>query len=93
MRRYKLASREAKYLVNLKEYSTLILTVVHEIMPQAVVTVEVHSYTVHPTPNRSEAIRIGRKLSKVNALGRHCISIPKLFNSTEVSYGKEKRNG
>ena len=45
------------------------------------------------TPERGNAIRIGRLLSNRNVLGQHCIQIPKLFCSEEVENGKEVEDG
>lgn len=93
MRRYILASQEARGSVDLRQHTNMIINAVHAVMPQAVVVVEKQYYTVDPAPNRSEAIRIGRKLSKAQALGRYCIKIPKLFNSEEIGYGEKECNG
>ena len=98
MRKYTLASSNARSNVDLRLYSSFIEATVHEIMPDAVVTVESNFYTVSPTPSKGDAIRIGRKLSKKQALGQHCIKISKLFNgetieNEEERYGEKKRNG
>ena len=84
MRKCWLASSEARLNVDLLGFSSEIISAVHQVMPQAKVTVEHDCYTVNPTPSRSEAIRIGRLLSKKDVLGIHCIKIPKLFNGENV---------
>ena len=84
MRRYTLASKDARHNVDLRDYSEEILEAVHQVMPTAAVRVTQSYYTVSPTPSRSEAIKIGRQLSKKTVLGSHCIKIPKLFNGENV---------
>lgn len=104
MRRYTLASPEARTDVDLRDYQELIEATVHEFIPDAVVTVYQTCYTVSPTPEKGDAIRIGRRLSSHQALGRHCIRIPKLFygedmeeskseQHKEEAHGKQKRTG
>lgn len=98
MRKYTLASLDARGKVDLREYCEFIETTVHEFMPHAKVQVGCDHYTVSPAPSRGEAIRIGRKLCKNKSLGRCCIKIPKLFNgetieTKEATNGTEKHNG
>ena len=59
-------------------------------MPGAKVTVTAKWYSVSPTPERGAAIKIGRLLSNKDLLGKHCVQIPKLFNSTVIIDRKEK---
>ena len=100
MRKYTLASGEARKSVDLRLFSTEIEDAVHEYMPQAVVVVCAGYYTVSPTPTQGDAVRIGRKISRT-ALGKHCIKIPKLFCSEAIEErggdatddATEKRNG
>ena len=84
MRKYWLASKEARLGVDLLGYEAQIVDSVHQVMPTATVKVERDHYTVSPTPSRSEAIRIGRLLSKKEVLGGYCIKIPKLFNGQDM---------
>jgi hypothetical protein len=93
MRRYYLASVEKRGNVDLREYEEEITEAVHQIMPYAQVVVEKDCYTVHPTPARGDAIRIGRLLSSRDVMGKYCIRIPKLFCSEEVEKGKVNVNG
>ena len=93
MRRYYLASVENRGKVDLKAYQDKIIDAVHQIMPQAQVTVEKDYYTVDPTPVKGDAIRIGRLLSNGKILGGYCIKISKLFCSEEVEKGSVLVNG
>ena len=93
MRRYYLASTENRGKVDLRAYQDVIVNSVHQIMPQAQVTVEKDYYTVDPTPVKGDAIRIGRLLSNGKILGGYCIKISKLFCSEEIEKGSEIENG
>ena len=93
MRRYYLASAEQRGKVDLTGYADEIVAVVKQIMPHAVVEVKEDCYVVTPTPTRSEAIKIGKMLSKNEVMGRYCIQISKLFCSEEVENGKEVEDG
>lgn len=93
MRKYYLADSVSRGKVDLRDYEDEILTAVHEVMPNAEVVVGKDSYSVSPTPERGAAIKIGRALSKKYVLGRYCVQIPKLFNSTPMDKKKkEARN-
>ena len=98
MRRYVLASKDARTTVDLREYRAVIEDAVHQIMPQAVVEVSERAYTVSPSPRQGDAVKIGRIICK-SGLCTQCVYIPKLFSSTEVrpkkkeeKNGKQKRN-
>lgn len=84
MRKYWLASKEARLDVDLLDFQDEIIEAVHQVMPTAAVKVTQSYYTVSPTPSKGEAIRIGRQLSKKEVLGSHCIKIPKLFNGENI---------
>ena len=84
MRRYSLASVDYRKYVDLVTFKNTIINTVHQVMPNAVVTVEKDSYIVSPTPTRSEAVRIGRMLSCKDILGKYCIYVPKLFYGEDV---------
>ena len=84
MRRYTLASKDSRKDVDLRDYAGEIMDSVHQIMPDAAVMVTQRYYTVSPAPNRGQAIKIGRLLSKKDVLGIHCIKISKLFNGENV---------
>ena len=88
MRKYTLASSNAKSQVDLTTYSDVIIDAVHEVMPQASVIVEKDCYYVSPAPSKGDAIRIGRAICK-SALAQYCVQIPKLFNSIPI---KEDKN-
>ena len=83
MRRYMLASTKAREGVDLQDHSDIITEAVRSIMPNARVEVLKDSYLVDPTPNQSEAVRIGRLICQ-SKLKKHCVMIPKLFTSEEV---------
>ena len=89
MRKYTLASTDAKAQVDLTAYSDVITKAVHEVMPQARVIVERDAYYVDPDPAKGDAIRIGRTICK-SALARHCVQVPKLFNSIPMKEGKHE---
>ncbi len=89
MRKYTLASLDARNAVDLRNYEETIMEAVHSIMPKAIVRVEKDCYYVSPTPEKGNAIKIGRLICK-STLGKHCIHIPKLFSSTEADDREEK---
>lgn len=93
MRRYFLASTNNRGTVDLKVYEDEIKAAVHQVMPHAQVVVEKDCYTVHPTPSKGDAIRIGRLLSSGEVMGCYCIKISKLFCSQEIEKGKVSVNG
>lgn len=93
MRKYYLASTEDRDDVDLREFQKEITEAVHQYMPRAQVEVTARYYTVHPTPSRGDAIRIGRLLSGKDVLGCYCIKVPKLFCSEEVENRKEVDDG
>ena len=83
MRKYMLASKDAKDDVDLREYQQIIQDAVHEVLPHATVQVEATYYTVSPTPKQGDAVRIGRAICR-STLKKYCVQIPKLFSSIEV---------
>lgn len=83
MRKYTLASLSARGEVDLRCYQTEIESAVLSVMPKAVVTIYEDYYTVSPSPDKGDATRIGRRISKT-VLGQYCIHIPKLFNGEEI---------
>ena len=88
MRKYYLASADHRGEIDLRKYKNEIINAVHTYMPHATVTVTERYYTVDPTPQRGNAIRIGRILSNKDVLGGCCVPIPKLFCSEEIEEGK-----
>lgn len=95
MRRYYLASQDAKQNVDLRDYEDVIVTAVMDVMKSVEgVSVVVHEryYEVSPTPERKYAVAIGRKICK-SGLSQHCVQIPKLFSSREVLPKEEKKDG
>lgn len=94
MRKYTLASSDARSSVDLRTYSKIITEAVYEVMPQAVVQVEKDYYCVDPTPKQGDAIRIGRQICK-SGLCQYCVQIPKLFSSVEIEpeTEEEKKDG
>ena len=89
MRKYTLASSSAKTVVDLTDYTEVITAAVHEAMPKARVIVEKDCYYVDPAPSKGAAIRIGRSICK-SALARHCVHVPKLFNSVPMKEAKHE---
>ena len=81
MRKYSLASPTAKSCVDLRDYRTIIETAVHQVLPNATVTVEERHYCVTPDPSPSAARKIGRLICR-STLKEHCVQIPTLFTST-----------
>ena len=92
MRKYYLANTDARESVDLRDYRTEIRAAVHSVMPDAQIVVSAKWYSVSPTPERGAAIKIGRLLSSKNLLGKHCVQVPKLFNSIAINDRKEKEN-
>ena len=98
MRKYYLASTDAKDSVDLRNYRQIIEDAVHEVLPYAFVQVAEDHYTVTPTPKQGDAVKIGRAICKSD-LRKHCVQIPKLFSSIEIKEDlpnekrKQKRSG
>ncbi len=82
MRKYTLASTDRDD-VDLRAYEAEITDAVHSVMPSARVRVDKDCYYVSPTPDRGNAIRIGRKICESD-LKHYCVKIPKLFTSIEI---------
>ena len=83
MRRYSLASTDARNFVDLRDYTEIITEAVTAVMPNASVQVLEDHYLVSPTPNQGQAVRIGRQICQ-SELRKHCVMIPKLFISEEI---------
>lgn len=92
MRRYMLASTEARGYVDLRDHTDIIIDAVHDVMPNASVEVSRDNYLVDPTPSQGDAIRIGRQICQSD-LRKHCVMIPKLFTSEEVEVIDDGENG
>ena len=82
-RTYVLANPTARKNINLKKYEKKIIDIVHECLPDSVVTVSEQSYTVQGI-TRGAAIKIGKKLSKNFRSDAFLISYS-LFISSEGS--------
>mgnify|MGYP007057712070 FL=1 len=89
MRKYTLASSVAKSKIDLTAYTEVITEAIHEVIPQASVTVEKDCYYVSPAPSKGDAIRIGRAICK-SALAQYCVQVPKLFNSIPIKEDKHE---
>lgn len=93
MRRYYLASPDAKQKVDLTDYEDVIVEAVMEVMKGvedvSVVVCEQY-YEVSPSPKRSHAVAIGRKICK-SGLSQHCVQVPKLFLSKEEKPSEEEK--
>ena len=83
MRRYTLASLDARNAVDLRDFEDIIVDAVRSICPTATVLVEKNCYYVSPAPKKGDAVKIGRLICK-SALSQYCVHIPKLFSSIEV---------
>ena len=94
MRKYRLASGKARRTVDLRDYTATIEEAVREAIPTATVEVYETYYTVSPTPTKSQAIKIGRRICQ-SALAQYCVPIPKLFVSVEITdkTKEEAKNG
>lgn len=92
MRKYYLANTESRDSVDLRDYRDEIRAAILSVMPNAQIVVSAKWYSVSPTPERGVAIKIGRLLSSKDLLGKHCVQIPKLFNSIAIDDRKEKEN-
>ena len=95
MRKYYLASQDAKQKVDLRDYEDVIVGAIMNVMKDVEgVSVVVHEryYEVSPSPDRGHAVAIGRMICK-SALSQHCVMIPKLFSSIEKLPKEEKKNG
>ena len=88
MRKYTLASKDAKINVDLRNYRQVIEDAVREVLPTAIVQVNADYYTVSPTPKQGDAVRIGRAICK-SKLKMYCVQIPKLFSSVEIEEEKD----
>lgn len=84
MRKYTLAASSSKGNVDLRNYRAVIVEAVQEVMPGATVTVEQDCYYVDPTPKPGDARKIGKQICKSD-LSQHCVLIPKLFTSIEIT--------
>lgn len=93
MRKYYLASLDAKQNVDLRDYEDVIVEAVMEVMKDVegiLVVVYEQYYEVSPSPKRNHAVAIGRKICK-SGLSQYCVQIPKLFLSKEEKPSKEER--
>ena len=84
MRKYTLASPDAKTVVDLRDYADIITDAVLSVRPTATVVVEKDYYTVSPSLTQSQAIKAGRQICHSN-LKQYCIQLPKLFTSIQLS--------
>lgn len=89
MRKYTLASCDARNGVDLRDYEDIIVGAVRDVCPRAKVRVEKDCYYVSPTLSKGDAVKVGRLICK-SKLSRYCIHIAKLFSSVEV---KEESHG
>ena len=83
MRKYSLASPEAKQKVDLRDYADKICEAVHQVLPMAKVVVEKDCYYIHSTLAHGEAVKIGRLICQSD-LKKYCVQVPKLFSSIEL---------
>ena len=85
MKKYTLASSNARKDVDLRDYEDVIVKSVTDVLGSRVdkIIVERDCYYVSPTPKKGDAIRIGRLICK-SGLCKYCVQIPKLFLSVEM---------
>lgn len=79
-RTYKLANKDYKNTIDLTKYQNTIKNSIHNIMPDALVIVDEHSYTISPVPTRAESTKIGRLLAKTS-IGKYSKHTYSLFRS------------
>lgn len=78
MTKYRLEDTKKRKQVDLRNYKTLIITIVHDIHPGAKVKVVSDGYYLSDDISRGEKIKIGRLLAKTE-LGQYCLNRPVLF--------------
>lgn len=79
-RTYKLANKDYKNTIDLTKYQKKIKESVQAVIPNALVIVDEHSYTVSPIPTRAESTKIGRNLAKTS-IGKYSKHTYSLFRS------------
>ena len=84
MRKYSLANGSMRGVVDLRDYSDVIIAAVQEFAPGSTVVVCQDYYTVLEPLTQSQAVKIGRRICESN-LSQYCIKLSKLFNSKEVT--------
>ncbi len=91
MKRYTLASVDARAQIDLRLYQDIIVEAVATVMTGKGVTVVVEKdcYYLSPSPSQGEAVKIGRLICR-STLNKHCVHIPKLFNGVEVKPKKKE---
>lgn len=77
MRRFSFASGYFRDTIDLQKYESIIINAVHEVIPNAKVTVFHDSYVIDKV-TKGESIKIGRKLASTQLCG-YCIKISKLW--------------
>lgn len=82
MKKYTLASPEARKNVDLRNHSDIIIKAVLDVVPDAVVNVYEDHYTVDNI-TKGQSIKVGRKICS-SILGQYCVTLYKLFNGKEV---------
>ena len=82
MRRFSFASGYFRNNIDLQKYESIIINAVHEVIPNAKVTVFHDSYVIDKV-TKGESIKIGRKLASTQ-LCAYCIKISKLFSGEEI---------
>lgn len=83
MRLYRLASSQNRKVIDLRNYETIIVTIVTSVVPLADVVVSESEYIILTDITKGEAIKIGRALAH-SELGQFCISRPILFIGEEI---------
>ena len=84
VRKYALANGSMRGVVDLRDYSDVIIAAVQEFAPGSTVVVCQDYYTVLEPLTQSQAVKIGRRICESN-LSQYCIKLSKLFNSKEVT--------
>lgn len=82
MKKYVLASPDARKKIDLRNHADIIIEAVRDVMPGASVEVYQDYYTVDHI-SKGESIKVGRKIC-ASVLGQYCVTLYKLFNGKEV---------
>ena len=83
MREYSLQDPEYRKTVDLRNYKTIIEDSIHQVAPDAVVTVYKDRYTITPDLSKGQLIKIGRLIAQTT-LGQYCMIRPILFKGEVI---------
>ena len=83
MREYSLQDPEYRKTVDLRNYKTIIEDSIHQVAPDAIVTVYKDRYTITPDLSKGQLIKIGRLIAQTT-LGQYCMIRPILFKGEVI---------